>query len=673
MKFSYNWLQDFFVRKLPKAEALAELLTLHCFEVEAVEKKGADFIFDLDITPNRADCFSHKGLALEISAVTGLKLKKEKFDLKENKGLKIKDLVKVELKDKSDCLRYTGRLIKDVKVAPSPKELQERLRNLGLEPINNIVDAANYIMLETGQPLHAFDFDKIKGDKIIVRRAELGEEMAALDDNSYKLDKDILVIADAKKPLAIAGIKGGKSSGIDKNTRDVFLEAANFDPVLIRKASQKLSLRTDASLRFEHGLDPELTEKAVDRLASLIQELAKGKVILGRVDQYPKKISNRKIKFGFDKTEKLLGLKISKKESKTILKRLGFSVDNKDFVSIPSFRRDIEIEEDLVEEVGRIHGYNNLEEHFPKLALIPAERNDKVFWQRKVRDFLKENGFTELYNYSFVSKEQAHNFGGPLVELKNPYSKELYYLRPNLLLNLLIAFKENSKNFNELRLFELGNVFRSQQKGINEETNLAGLISAKAGDFYTLKGLIDGLLDSLSLAESFYDDFGATPDESEMIYWDLKHSAEIKVAENKEVGFIGRISDLALKHLGIKGEVFAFEIDFDKLWELATEENEYQPISKFPSAVRDISLLVPRGVKVAEVLNVLNRAGGKLLKDVDLFDIFEGENLPEGKKNLAFHLIFQAEDRTLSSEAIDELQKKIIRALERKNSWQVRR
>ncbi len=673
MKFSYNWLQDFFVKKLPKAETLAEFLTVHCFEVESVEKKGADFIFDLDITPNRADCLSHHGLALEISAITGLKLKQYKLNLKENKELKTKDLVKVELKDKADCLRYTGRLIKDVSVGPSPKALQERLRSLGLEPINNIVDAANYVMLESGQPLHTFDFDKIAENKIIVRRANRGEQLAALDDNDYSLDKDILVIADVKKSLAIAGIKGGKSSAIDKNTKNVFLEAANFNPVLIRRASQKLHLRTDASLRFEHGLDCELTERAVDRLASLIQELAKGKVASGRVDKYPAKQLVRKIKFDFTKIEKLLGLKISNKEVKSILKALGFSINSQNIVTVPSFRRDIEIEEDLVEEVGRMYGYNNLEERLPKLTLAPAKRNDKVFWQRRVRDFFKENGFTEVYNYSFISKEQAHNFGGPLVELKNPYSKELYCLRPNLLINLLIAFRENNKNFNELRLFELGNVFRNQQKGINEETNLAGLISAKAGDFYTLKGLIEGLLDSLSLAEGFYDDFGATPDESEMIYWDFRHSAEIKVAGNQEIGFIGKISDLTLKSLGIKERVFAFEIDFDKLCELATDENQYQPISKFPSAVRDISLLVPIGVKVVEVLNIVNRAGGKLLQDADLFDIFEGQNVPEGKKNLAFHLIFQANDRTLNSKEIDELQKKIIYALERENGWQVRR
>jgi phenylalanyl-tRNA synthetase beta chain len=671
MKFSYNWLQDFFEDKLPKPTSLADLLTLHSFEVETVKKSFSDYIFDIDITPNRADCLSHQGIALEISAITGLRVREEKLNLKIKKEnrLKIDDFVKIKVENKKDCLRYTGCLIQGVKIKESPQYIQKRLKSLGLEPINNIVDAANYAMLETGQPLHAFDFDKIEGKEIIVRRAKKGEKLEGLDENRYQLDSDILVIADFQKPLAIAGIKGGKNSCIDNNTKNIFIEGANFDSVLIRKASQKLKLKTDASLRFEHGLYSELTEKGVNFLALLIQNVAGGKIVSGRLGNYSKKNSIKKIKLNFDKIENLLGIKIEKTQAKSILKRLGFKFSKKDIIIVPNFRKDVTIEEDLIEEIGRIYGYNNLKESFPKLALIPAKKNYNIFWQNRVKSFFKENGFLELYNYSFISEKIGKNFGGPLVELKNPYSKEFYYLRPNLLLNILSSAKENLKIFNSIRVYEIGRVFRNKKDGINEETNLAGLINE---DFYTLKGLIDSLLDSLSLAERFYDNFQATPDESEMLYWDIKNSAEIKLNNGEEIGFIGKISDITLRQFDLKGNFFAFEIDFEKLLKHADEENEYQPISKFPSAIRDIAILVPIGTKVAEILNVLNQAGGKLLKDVDLFDIFEGENIPEGKKNLAFHLIFQSSKKTLSFEEIDNLYKKIIRALEKKYSWQIR-
>jgi len=664
MKFSYNWLQSFFDKKLPRVEDLAELLCLHAFEVETTQKKGKDFVLDIDVTPNRPDCFAHLGIAKEISAILGFKLKEPENKIKE-KG---ETRAQVEIQDKNDCPRYVARIVENIKIGSSEKYIQERLMACGVEPINNVVDMANYIMLETGQPLHAFDFDKIKGEKIIVRRAKKGEKITGLDDNKYELNKDILVIADESSAIAIAGIKGGKSTAIDKGTKTILLEAANFNPVLIRRASKKLNLRTDASMRFEHDLDKELTIKAIDRLASLIRG-----DVMKIVDKSFEKTKQRKIKFDLIKAERLLGISIAKTQARKILESLGFEVNSKFEVKIPSARQDIQIQEDLIEEIGRIYGYENLKEEFPNLALTPAKRNENIFWQEKARDFLKQVSFTELYNYSFISKDMGDNFGGPLVELENPYSEGLYYLRPNLLLNLLSSIPENRKHSaQDFGFFEIGSIFRRDRGTIKETNMLAGIITAKADGFYVLKGVIDSLLNSFGISEIFYDNFEANPEKSKMLYWDLERAAEVKV-DNKEIGFLGAVSQIALNNLQIKEDVFAFQINLAQLIQFAQEENEYQPILKYPAAIRDIAVLVPRNVRVGDVLNIINSTVGNLLKDVDLFDMYEGEGLPEGKKNLAFHLIFQAEDRTLSSKEIDNLQKKIINSLEKDPEWDVRK
>ncbi|MFC1789816.1 phenylalanine--tRNA ligase beta subunit-related protein, partial [Patescibacteria group bacterium] len=303
MKFSYNWLQSFFEKKIPNPEALAKSLIFHFAEVEEVKKEGNDYILDIDVRPNRAgDCFSHKGIAREISVILNLKMKTEKIKLKKDKKLKTKDFLKIEISNKEACLRYTARIIFGVKIASSPKWIQERLITCGLRPINNIVDIANYIMLETGQPLHAFDEGKLEDKKIIVRYAKEGEKITTLDEGKYELNKNILVIADSKKSIAIAGIKGGKNPEIDKKTKIVVLESANFDSQVIREGSKKLNLRTDASLRFEHGIDPNLTELAINRAAQLIQDIAGGKVLKEVIDIYPKKLFPKIIKLDLNYT-----------------------------------------------------------------------------------------------------------------------------------------------------------------------------------------------------------------------------------------------------------------------------------------------------------------------------------------------------------------------------------
>jgi len=692
MLFSYNWLQSFFKRKLPSPEKLAELLTKHFAEVEGVKKEGRDFTLNIDVRPNRApDCFSHIGIAREVGAITNLTyrgLTPVNFRLKEDESLKASDFVKVEVKNKEACLRYTARVIFDVKVGHSPEWMRDRLEVCGLRPINNIVDILNYMMLETGQPLHAFDFVKISGiqnqkskiknqKSIIVRFAKAGEKITTLDNEKYELDKDILVIADSKEPLAIAGIKGGKKAEITNQTKIVVLEAANFNPKIIRRGSRKIDLKTDASWRFEHGIDPNLTEIAINRAAGLIQEIAQAKITQGLVDFYPKKVLPKKIKLDLDYIEGLLGVKIPQKEIKNILKKLGLKIENCKLkilnVVVPTFRLDISIPEDLIEEIGRIYGYEKISLKFPISALIPPKRNLEIFWEDMTKDILKEAGFTEVYNYSFLSQKECEIFGfkNP-IEIENPISADYQYLRPSLIPNLLKNVATNQKFFKEIKIFELGKVFKDSK----EKRMLTGVMTVPAEGggpaFFEVKGAIDSLLNKMGISNIYYDDYQPTPENSKILVWHPRKCAEIKVA-GEEIGFLGEISPKILEALKIGGKAVVFDLDFEKLQKIASAEHEYQPISKYPAAIRDLAILVPQEIRVAEVLNKIYDAGGNLIRDVDLFDIYEGEEIPEGKKNLAFHIIYQSADRTLSSKEIDEIQEKIIKACQEEPEWEVRK
>ena len=665
MIFSYNWLKEYI--KLPKPEKLAELLTMHAFEVEEIKKAGKDYVLDIDVLPNRgSDCFSHIGIARECAAFTNSRLQIPKFKLKEDKNLKTRNSVAVEVKNKNDCSRYTARVIANVKVGPSPKWIQERLKVCGLRPINNIVDATNYVMLETGQPLHAFDLDKISNKKIIVRRAKNGEKIITLDNKRYNLDKDILVIADVKNPLAVAGIKGGKKAEIDKKTKTIVLESANFDSRIVRKSSKKLGLKTDASWRFEHGIDPSLTETGINRAAEIIQNIAKGKITSGLVDFYPKKVLPKKIKLDYRYLTKLLGLKIERKDVKQILKRLGFKIIKEEhpilIVEIPTFRLDISLPEDLIEEIGRIYGFQRIPAAFPIVSLIPPKRNFEIFWEDITKNILKESGFTEVYNYSFIGEKEAEVFKSA-VEVENPMSVEQKYLRPSLIPNLLKNVIDNFRYFNEIKIFELGKIFPKERL---EKRMLAGLITGDA--FYQAKGVVDSLLKKLGISNIWYDEYKPTPEQSKIFIWQKERCAEIKV-DGQEIGFLGEISPGIFK----KTKVVIFDIDFEKLIKLCSEEHEYQPISQYPAAIRDLAVLVPLDVKVVDVLNKINVAGGALVRDVDLFDIYEGEGIVQGKKNLAFHIIYQAEDRTLKSKEIDKIHQKIIKILEENPEWEVRK
>lgn len=679
MVFSYNWIQSFFDKKIPKPDKLVEVLNLRFAEVEKLTKKGNDFVLDIDVRPNRAsDCFSHLGIAREVSAILGVNYKMPDFPMKKKAGLDINDFISVKVKDPKNCLRYTALLIKDIKVKESPKWIKERLEACNIRSINNIVDIANYVMLETGQPLHAFDLDKIEGKKIIIRKAEKKEKINTLDQGNYVLNQDVLVIADEKDPLAIAGIKGGKKAEINQKTKTIVLESACFYRSSIRKSVRELKLRTDASIRFDHGIDTNLTRFAISRAGFLIQKLAGGDISNNLIDLYSEKNSAKKIKLEFNRVNSLLGIKIPEKEVFKIVNNLGIKIIKKSkdsiLTEIPTFRQDINIQEDLIEDIGRIYGYENIPSEFPVASLISPKKNLDFFWEDLIKKVLKEIGFSETKNYSFVSNKDVEFFRFKnLIELKNPISLDYNYLRPSLIPNLIKNIIKNQNDFNAIKIFELGRIFQQPKL---EKKMISGIIATKESKpkdtFLLLKGVVDLILKSLSITDFYYNEHKPTPEDSSKSIWNLGKCAEIK-ADDKEIGFLGEISKKVLKNYNSKLNIFVFDLDFQEISRLSSEQQEYRPISKYPAAVRDLAVLVGWETKVDEVLREIQKTGGYLVRDVELFDIYEGKELPEGKKNLAFRIIYQSEDRTLSSLEIDNLQNKIIKDLEKNLNWEVRK
>ncbi len=691
MLFSYNWLQKYIEEELPPVEELSKKLSLRSFEVEAYKQFGDDFVLEVEITPNRAgDCASHLGLARECAAIYGLTLKMPESE--PDRAVQEKDFLEIDVKDKAACPRYSACVLEEVEVKESPEWLKKSLISCGLQPINNVVDIANYVMLETGQPLHAFDLDKLEGGKIIVRRAKEGEEMVTLDNQKVELHSEMLVIADAMKPVALAGIKGGQGPEVEQGTKRVVLESANFNPVLVRNTSQQLKIKTDASWRFEHGLDPNMTEQGLNRAALLIQELASAKAVSQIIDCYPQPVAHSVVGLKTEDVKSLLGIEVPKEEITRILSVLGFGVEDGEDkqlkVKVPTWRKDVSIKEDLIEEVGRIYGYEKIDSRLPRAQILPPPRNLDVFWEESAKDTLQEAGFTEVYNYSFISQNQADLFGfekDELVRVANPLSRKYKYLCPSLICNLADNIRDNLKYYKSAYIFELGSIFTVQQQGVKEQKNLAGVLARAEPSralkkiyknkeqelFFEAKGALEELFSNMLILDLWYDDVEPTPEQSKAQIWDLKRSAEIKFREN-EIGFIGFLSEGVKKAMKIKQEVVAFQLDFEKLRNYASEEHEFETISPYPVATRDLAVLVPRGVKIAEVLNAINRAGGEIVRDVDLFDIYEGEELPEGKKNLAFHIAYQAADRTLAPGEIEKIHARITSELE-DEGWEVRK
>ncbi len=671
MKFSYNWLQTFFQEKLPEPEKLAEIISLRLFEVEEVKKLGNDWIIDIDVLPNRAgDCFSHIGVARELSAIL-----EKKFDIPEaeisGSVPQNKASVSVEVENGKDCPRYSLAIIRGVKVKSSPSWMKEKLESCGLQAINNIVDIANYAMLETGQPMHAFDLAEIRDQKIIVRKAKNNERIMGLDDKEYVLNENILVISDSEKALGIAGIKGGKDAGINENTVDLALEAANFNRIAIRKGSAEIKLRTDASLRFEHGIDPNLIEFGIARAVNLITEIAGGK-LTDMIDFYPIKIKTRKINLDMNHAENLLGIEIKNLEAKKTLNNLGFVIKKETGkileVEIPTQRTDVEFQEDLIEEIGRIHGYEKIEPRLPETMIIPPKENEGLYWGSEVKEKLKNIGFCEAYNYSFISQEQSEIFGylkKNIIEVEKPVSQEQKYLKPDLTPHLLKNIKENERNFKEIKIFELGKTFTINNGKTEEKEMLGGIMSGDS--FYNIKGVVESLLEQLGIKEISFNEFPKAPP-----YLHVNKRAVI-VSKSEEIGFMGDISSRILDALKIKSNVSIFIIDFEKIKKMASREKQYQPFPKFPTVERDLAILVPEKEEFQKVLKTINSLKIDLIENVELFDVYQGKEIPKGKKNIALRLTYRDDEKTLTTDEVNVLHKKVIEKIEKDKNWQVRK
>src|SRR3989344_358080 len=677
MKFSYNWLKEF-VPKLPKPDKLADILTVHAFEVESVTQREKDYVLDVKILPNRmADASGHGGLARDIAAIIGKSAVVKTKTVKEGKR-SLKDVIQVEVKTPL-CRRYALRGMTGVRVEESPGWMQERLSACGLRPINNIVDATNYVLLETGQPLHAFDADKIGGKKIIVRMARKGEKIAALDDKTYDLDESVMVIADAANAMAIAGIKGGESAGIGVGTKDIVIEAATFDGPAIRAASQQLQLRTDASARFSVGLDPNLAGDALERAVLLIQKIAGGEVLKDRVDIYPKRVKELKIFLRPAYVNSLLGTSLRDAEMIGILKRLGFgALRQKNILAVtaPTRRVDVTIEEDLIEEIGRVYGLEHIKPKHPVGELIPPPENMSLTMQERMRDMFRGVGFQEVYNYSFVGEKDITAVGDSAdeyLQLENPTRAEYGYMRSSLGVGLLKNVAENIKHEDGVRLFEIGHVFRREGAAHKERIHAAGVMAKTSIQreqtlFFELKGALSLFFEAMGV-DAWFDD---VPAPSKNVLHPHR-SALIKIGEEK-IGVMGEAHPRVLQAYDMRGAVALFELDADMLGRITQKETEFRPISRFPSVLRDIALLVPLDTRMVEVEDVIENTGGKLLVDTDLIDLYEGSELPDGKKNFAFRLVFQAEDRTLKDEEVNVIVERITKTLEAKNpEWEVRK
>ncbi|MGA1862914.1 phenylalanine--tRNA ligase subunit beta [Deferribacter thermophilus] len=634
-----------------------------------------DVILDISITPNRADCLSIIGIAREIAALYGLSLKEKHFDLKEENE-PAENIKKVIVEDKDKCPIYLGRVIKDVEIKPSPIWMQNRLRSVGVRPINNVVDITNYVLFEYGQPLHTFDMNKLEGN-VIIRTAKSGEKIMTLDGKERELKDYMLVIADEKKAIAVAGVMGGEFSGIDDNTKDVFLECAYFKPESIRITARRLGMQTDSSYRFERGIDKGNVFKMVDYAAYLLQEYANGKVLKGVVTDEYEEVKPKSVSFNLDRVNRLLGTELSKEESKDILTKLNFKIveeQGDDFkVEVPTYRVDIERWVDIAEELARIYGYNKIDTTVPEINADSNQPPLSLKTQREIRYFLKSLGFYEAINFSFMSDEFLSNFDSKenFVYLKNPLSEDMNALRtfvfPGLIANMVSNIRQQ---YASLRFFEFANVFINKgekelplQKmhlsiGITE--NFWPLSWAEKNDiepFYYLKGVIDDILGCYKLKADY--------ERADKEFLHPGKSAYLKI-DDKVVGFMGELHPDILEKLDVDKKLYVAELFFDDLVEIIENRKlKYEKFSQFPFVTKDISVIVDKGTLVSDMINEIKNIS-KLIDDVVLYDVYEGKNIGENKVSLTFRVYFSSLERTLTDDETNKLLDKIIELLKDK-------
>ncbi len=644
-----------------------------------------DVVLEIEVTPNRADWASMIGVARELAACYGKELRIPEVALVEQ-GPAIETVTSVTVEDTERCPRYMGRLLHDVQVGPSPEWLCNYLIAAGQRPINNIVDVTNFVLLETGQPLHAFDFEKLAEKRIVVRTATQDEPINTLDGEARKLSDDMLVIADAKVPQCVAGVMGGADSEVGEGTTTIFLESAFFHPASVRKTSRGLGLISESSQRFQRGADPEMAAYALDRAAQMIQELASAKIAEGVIDAYPEPFVPREVTLPYARTLRLLGVDIAPEQQRAIIESLGFEMLHHDDtamkVEVPLRRHDVSMEADLIEEIARLYNFDNIPVSLPR-----ARKCEKVFAPneqriRAFRHYLVSLGLTELYNWSFSNDDEVQRAALPasyrtMVVLENPLSEKQATMRSSIIPALI---GNGARNLNygvtSVRGFELGPVFApSDGDELPTQGNRVALVlagemegahwsrSARAVDFYDMKGLVESVLEHFGVVGKL--------EESDWETFQGGQRAAVRVGKHV-VGTFGRVASAVARAFECDRPLYVAELDLDWLLTKRPGATQFQTVPTFPPSARDLAVVVDSVVPAGELLEKAAQSGGKLLRSVDIFDIFEGEQVGVGKKSVALNLVFQSDERTLTDKDTQKAVDKVLKRLKHEYKAELR-
>ena len=638
---------------------------------DAIEALGLrDANYEFEITSNRVDCYSVLGIAREAAATF-----KKDFNFPELKIEKtvddINDYLEVEVLDKELCPRYTARMVKNVRIAPSPKWLQLRLASNGIRPINNIVDITNYVMEEFGQPMHAFDYETIKGGKIVVKRANDGDEFMTLDGQVRKLDKDILMINDSEKAIGIAGIMGGQDSKITDDVKTLVFESACFDGTNNRLSSKRLGLRTDASGKYEKGLDPENASLAIDRACQLVEMLDAGDVVGGMIDIYPEHVEEKQIKFDADKINEFLGTEISKEEMLSYFPILEIKYDpNTEMLTVPTFRQDLLRDADIAEEVARFYGYDKIPMTLPKACDgIVGGLSESFLIEQRLRKMVQTYGYSESMTYSFESPKVFDKLNiskdselRNAITISNPLGEDYSIMRTSLLNGLLTSLSTNQNRRNkEAMLFELSNTYIPKALPLtelpDEKMTLCFGSYGEGEDFFTVKGLLEYMMDSFGVKAKieFVND-------GSLGFLHPGRQAKVLI-DGKLFAVFGEVHPKVAKNYAMDGRIYIAQCDVETLTDAADFVKKFKEVPKYPAVNRDISVLMKKEIPSAVVVDIIKKYGGKILEDVRLFDIYEGERIESGMKSLAYSIVFRAMDRTLEDSDVNEKMDKIIEKL----------
>lgn len=638
---------------------------------DAVEVLGLhDTVFEYEITSNRVDCYSVLGIAREAAATFRKPFVAPKVKAVGTTG-DVNDYIKVEVKDADLCPRYCAKVVKNVKIAPSPEWMQRRLSACGIRPINNLVDITNYVMEEFGQPMHAYDLSTIKGNKIVVRRAEDGEKFTTLDGQERTLDSDMLMICDEEKAIGLAGIMGGENSMITDDVQDMLFEAACFDGTNIRLSSKRVGLRTDASGKFEKGLDPNNAEAAINRACQLIEEFGAGEVVEGMVDFYPEKKEEHQIKFDPDYVNNLIGFDLTEEEMISYFPALELEYDKETkMITVPTFRQDLIGMCDIAEEITRFYGYDKIPTTLPSGEATSGKLSEKLRIDELARSVALYCGFSQGMTYSFESPKVFDKLLLPedsdlrkTVTISNPLGEDFSVMRTTSLNGMLTSLATNYNRRNkDVRLFEMGNIYVPKELPVTDlpdERMQFTLGFYGDGDFFTMKGVVEEFLGQVGIDKDISYDAKAGKTF-------LHPGRQANVVYNDTViGYLGEVHPTVCENYNMKTRAYVAVIDMPYIYEMANFDKKYEGIAKFPAVSRDISMVVPKEILVGDIEAVIKQRGGKILESYSLFDIYEGDQIEKGFKSVAYNIVFRAKDRTLEENDIAGAMKKILNGLER--------